>query len=74
MLSGDPASDGPGAELLDYVGHVVSGELLNRGTCFFLRRHGKLATITAARPSARYGHLDVEERPVDQLHRKPADH
>ena len=26
----------------------------------FHRSHGKLATLTAVRPSARYGHLELE--------------
>lgn len=37
----------------------------------FHRRHGKLATITAVRPPARYGHLDFDGDRVCEFNEKP---
>jgi glucose-1-phosphate cytidylyltransferase len=37
----------------------------------FHRSHGKLATITAVRPPARYGHLDIVDGKVDSFTEKP---
>jgi glucose-1-phosphate cytidylyltransferase len=37
----------------------------------FHKSHGKLATLTAVRPPARYGHLVMEEGRVSQFSEKP---
>ncbi len=37
----------------------------------FHRSHGKLATLTAVRPTARYGHLDVNGNQVFEFSEKP---
>jgi glucose-1-phosphate cytidylyltransferase len=37
----------------------------------FHRSHGKLATLTAVRPPARYGHLDLNENVVKEFSEKP---
>ncbi len=37
----------------------------------FHRSHGKLATLTAVRPPARYGHLDLEEDSIREFSEKP---
>ena len=37
----------------------------------FHRAHGKLATLTAVRPTARYGHLDLEGNQVVEFSEKP---
>jgi glucose-1-phosphate cytidylyltransferase len=37
----------------------------------FHRSHGKLATLTAVRPPARFGHLDVKEDRVAEFSEKP---
>jgi glucose-1-phosphate cytidylyltransferase len=37
----------------------------------FHRSHGKLATLTAVRPPARYGHLDLHENRVTEFSEKP---
>lgn len=37
----------------------------------FHRSHGKLATLTAVRPPARYGHLDLEGRKIVHFSEKP---
>ena len=37
----------------------------------FHRSHGKLATLTAVRPPARYGHLDLDGRRVISFSEKP---
>lgn len=50
----------------DGVSDVNLNELLA-----FHRSHGKLATLTAVRPPARYGHLDLDERRVISFSEKP---
>lgn len=50
----------------DGVSDVNLGELLD-----FHRSHGKLATLTAVRPSARYGHLEFEGDNVTSFTEKP---
>jgi glucose-1-phosphate cytidylyltransferase len=35
------------------------------------RSHGKLATVTAVRPSARYGHLELDDRQIREFSEKP---
>lgn len=37
----------------------------------FHRSHGKLATLTAVRPTARFGHLDLDESRVCEFSEKP---
>jgi glucose-1-phosphate cytidylyltransferase len=37
----------------------------------FHRSHGKLATLTAVRPTARYGHLDLSGATVSEFSEKP---
>jgi glucose-1-phosphate cytidylyltransferase len=37
----------------------------------FHRSHGKLATLTAVRPPARYGHLELNENIVKEFSEKP---
>jgi glucose-1-phosphate cytidylyltransferase len=37
----------------------------------FHRQHGKLATLTAVRPPARYGHLELDEDAVAEFSEKP---
>ena len=37
----------------------------------FHRSHGKLATLTAVRPPARYGHLELNEDVVEEFSEKP---
>jgi len=37
----------------------------------FHRNHGKLATLTAVRPPARYGHLELDEDAVTEFSEKP---
>ncbi len=37
----------------------------------FHRSHGKLATLTAVRPPARYGHLELNEDAVEEFSEKP---
>ena len=37
----------------------------------FHQSHGKLATLTAVRPSARFGHLEIEDNTVVQFTEKP---
>jgi glucose-1-phosphate cytidylyltransferase len=37
----------------------------------FHRSHGKLATLTAVRPPARYGHLQLEGNVVEEFSEKP---
>lgn len=39
----------------------------------FHRAHGKLATVTAVRPPARFGRLDLDEDTVTEFEEKPAD-
>ena len=39
----------------------------------FHERHGKLATLTAVRPPARFGHLDIHGRPGRDVLREAAD-
>ena len=39
----------------------------------FHRRHGKLATLTAVRPTARFGHLEMAGRPDCRILREAAD-
>ena len=50
----------------DGVSDVNLDELLA-----FHRSHGKLATLTAVRPPARYGHLDLDGRRVVSFSEKP---
>jgi len=50
----------------DGVSDVNLSELLA-----FHRSHGKLATLTAVRPSARYGHLDLDGQRVTSFSEKP---
>jgi len=37
----------------------------------FHRSHGKLATLTAARPPARFGHLELDDNRVTEFNEKP---
>ena len=37
----------------------------------FHRAHGKLATLTAVRPPARYGHLDLQGDQITEFSEKP---
>lgn len=37
----------------------------------FHKSHGRLATLTAVRPTARYGHLDLEDNEVVEFSEKP---
>jgi glucose-1-phosphate cytidylyltransferase len=37
----------------------------------FHRRHGKLATLTAVRPTARFGHLEMDEDRIVEFSEKP---
>ena len=37
----------------------------------FHKSHGKLATMTAVRPPARYGHIDIENKIVKEFSEKP---
>ena len=37
----------------------------------FHKSHGKLATMTAVRPPARYGHIDIENKVVKEFSEKP---
>jgi len=50
----------------DGVADINLNELLA-----FHRSHGKLATLTAVRPPARYGHLDLDGRRVISFSEKP---
>lgn len=50
----------------DGLADVDIGDLLA-----FHRSHGKLATLTAVRPPARYGHLDLEGAVVTSFSEKP---
>lgn len=50
----------------DGVSDVDLGELLR-----FHRAHGKLATVTAVRPPARYGHLEFDGDRVAEFSEKP---
>lgn len=50
----------------DGVSNVNLGELLA-----FHRSHGKLATLTAVRPPARYGHLDLDGSKIVRFSEKP---
>jgi glucose-1-phosphate cytidylyltransferase len=50
----------------DGVSDVNLNELLT-----FHRSHGKLATLTAARPPARFGHLDLQGDKVAEFSEKP---
>jgi glucose-1-phosphate cytidylyltransferase len=40
----------------------------------FHRSHGKLATLTAVRPTARYGHLELDNDVVTEFSEKPQTH
>ncbi len=60
---------GPGTFMLtwgDGVSNVDLGKLMA-----FHRQHGKLATVTAVRPPARYGHLVMEDGCVRAFTEKP---
>lgn len=60
---------GPGTFMLtwgDGVANVDLDALLK-----FHRSHGKLATLTAVRPPARYGHLDIDGDQVVEFSEKP---
>jgi len=50
----------------DGVATVDLGDLLA-----FHRSHGKLATLTAARPPARFGHLELDDNRVTEFNEKP---
>jgi glucose-1-phosphate cytidylyltransferase len=50
----------------DGVSNLNLNELLN-----FHRSHGKLATVTAVRPPARYGRLEIENNKVTRFDEKP---
>ena len=50
----------------DGVADIDLHKLLN-----FHKSHGKLATLTAARPPARYGHLEIEGNAVSEFSEKP---
>jgi len=50
----------------DGVSDVNLNELLS-----FHRSHGKLATLTAVRPPARFGHLDLQGDKVAEFSEKP---
>lgn len=50
----------------DGVADINIDELLN-----FHKSHGKLATMTAVRPIARYGHLEMDGAQVVQFNEKP---
>ena len=50
----------------DCISNIDLGELLK-----FHRSHGKLATLTAARPPARFGHLEFDGDQVVEFSEKP---
>lgn len=50
----------------DGVGKVDLNALLD-----FHRSHGKLATLTAVRPPARYGHLEINDNQITEFSEKP---
>ncbi len=50
----------------DGVADIDLGKLLE-----FHRSHGKLATLTAARPPARYGHMELNGDVVEEFSEKP---
>ena len=50
----------------DGVSNINLNELLK-----FHRSHGKLATVTAVRPPARYGRLEIEHNKVTRFDEKP---
>lgn len=50
----------------DGVSDVDLNELIK-----FHKSHGKLATLTAVRPTARFGHLDIENNRVKEFSEKP---
>ncbi len=50
----------------DGVSDINLQELLD-----FHRSHGKLATLTAVRPPARFGHLDLKENQISEFSEKP---
>jgi len=50
----------------DGVSNINIDELLR-----FHRSHGKLATLTAVRPTARFGHLEIEDTRVVEFSEKP---
>ncbi|NET57869.1 MAG: glucose-1-phosphate cytidylyltransferase [Symploca sp. SIO2E6] len=50
----------------DGVSDINLPELLD-----FHRSHGKLATLTAVRPPARFGHLDLKENQISEFSEKP---
>lgn len=50
----------------DGVGKVDLNALLE-----FHRSHGKLATLTAVRPPARYGHLEINDNQITEFSEKP---
>lgn len=51
-------------------GDGVANIDINKLTAFH-QSHGKLATVTAVRPQARYGHLDIENHTVRTFSEKP---
>ncbi len=55
--------------LLTYGDGVSNVDL--RGLVEFHRSHGRLATVTAVRPPARFGALDIEDGRVVQFREKP---
>ncbi len=50
----------------DGVSNVDLGELLE-----FHRSHGKIATLTAVRPTARFGHLELDGNRIREFSEKP---
>ena len=50
----------------DGVSNVNLDELLK-----FHKSHGKLATLTAVRPTARFGHLDLDDNRIGEFSEKP---
>lgn len=50
----------------DGLSNIDIDELLK-----FHKNHGKLVTVTAVRPSARFGELDIEENKVQSFQEKP---
>ncbi len=50
----------------DGVSNVDLGKLLD-----FHRSHGKLCTLTAVRPPARFGHLDIQGDAIQEFSEKP---
>ena len=60
---------GSGTFMLTYGDGVASVDL--RELLDFHRRHGRLATVTAVRPPARFGRLEIEADQVTNFNEKP---